>query len=207
MFDNIFYDVVMRGGGGLATKTAADIATSMVTALLSPITAQLDPLRAGEITRSNRIGAEYGERLSNKADTVNKLIVGYPSHAFVIDIDEAKQLFDSVREPNEAEEQLGEQLFALLREPSSSPFATCLSKRERETQDELDRQPEGGNEHEKVAAEQTDDRPDTAADAGSNGKSEAPPEGNADTDNPAPEVSAGRRKSEDDRLSVEPVKN
>jgi len=89
---------------GFSTKMAAEVATDLTTGLLTPIYQQLDPIRLAEMDRSLRIAKEYGERL--KTDNVydgaiDQLLVKYPSHGFVIDRKEARNLFKNVSEPKD----------------------------------------------------------------------------------------------------------
>lgn len=105
-----FMTTVVRGGGAITTKTAADIATTLAVGLLSPITQQVDPLRVGEMERAINIAQHYGERLNGDAKKVERLIQDYPSHTFVIDYTEACSLFGNVRQPNEVEKGLEQYL-------------------------------------------------------------------------------------------------
>lgn len=99
-----FLDV--RFGGGLSTKQALEVSTNLAGHLFSPITAQLDFMKYGEFTRSMRIGIEYGERLTQHRDSSNlktgavyRLAMGYPSHGFAIDREEARDtLFSCVED-------------------------------------------------------------------------------------------------------------
>jgi hypothetical protein len=93
-----------------STRMATDIAARITTGLLDPIYAQIDPMRLGEIERFVRIAVEYGDRLATdnvRDGTVVRLVVGYPSHGFIIDQREAKDLFRRVEEPSEALERIG----------------------------------------------------------------------------------------------------
>ena len=90
-----------------STKMAAEIASGLTVGLLGPLYAQLDPIRLGQVERSLKISADYTERLTShptasnlKEDAVVRLLGGYPSHGFVIDIKEAKELFKRVDEPD-----------------------------------------------------------------------------------------------------------
>lgn len=86
-------------GAGFSTKTAVDVATKLSIGLFQPIYSQIDPIRLGEIYRSVKISQEYGDRLRTqnvKEKTVAKLVAGYPSHEFIIDREEAKELFNKV---------------------------------------------------------------------------------------------------------------
>ena len=90
-----------------STKMAAEIASGLTVGLLGPLYQQVDPIRLGEVERSLKISGDYTERLTSHPtasnlndDAVAKLLGGYPSHGFVIDIKEAKELFKRVDEPD-----------------------------------------------------------------------------------------------------------
>lgn len=115
-FEEMFLAIRRKSGGIITTQTAAEIATSMVTGLFSPITAKLDPARVGEMQMSLDIAVAYGRRLGARPKTVTRLVHGYPSHSFVIDFEEAKELFPGVREPAPAEKALFAYLSKVLTE-------------------------------------------------------------------------------------------
>ncbi len=61
-------------------------------------------MKLAENEQSVKISKEYGERLSTKnvkKSALDILIAGYPSHTFVIDREEAKQLFENVEIPSD----------------------------------------------------------------------------------------------------------
>lgn len=123
MFEDHFLKLRFRSGFQISTKSAAEIAANITVGLFSPVYAQLDPVRIGEIDRAVRIAIEYGERIGKdniKADSLSKLVAGYPDHAFVIDRAEAKDLFVNVREPTEAEFKLDNLLRSVVRGALSS---------------------------------------------------------------------------------------
>lgn len=98
----------MRMGGKLSTKIAAEIATTLVTGIYAPIYAQIDPLRLGEMHRATMIAHKYGSMLAEKGKNINlqeinSLLLSYPSHGFVIDRKEARNLFKNVKAPDEQE--------------------------------------------------------------------------------------------------------
>lgn len=89
---------------GLSTKVASDISSRLTTGLFEPITAQIDPVRLAEMQRATEVAFEYGSRLAEhgknvRADGLQRLVNGYPSHGFVIDRKEAKTLFLNVKKP------------------------------------------------------------------------------------------------------------
>ena len=104
----------------MATKVAAEIASSLTVGLFSPISAQVDPLRLGIARRATQIGQVYGTRLKGKnvkPGSVEKLVREYPAHGFVIDQDEARELFNNVRGFNEGEAAIFEKIDQVLRIP------------------------------------------------------------------------------------------
>lgn len=100
-FEDFFLDLVSKSGGGISTKTAADIASHLASELYKPITQQIDPVKLGETMRSIEIAKAYGEKLERVSKNLhegalNRLISGYPSHSYVIDFFEAGEIFKSV---------------------------------------------------------------------------------------------------------------
>ena len=86
----------------ITTRTAAEIASSLTVGLYAGLHSQLDPLLLGEVYRSMKVAEEYGERIETAnvvRGTVDELVSGYPSHSFVIDRDEARNLFVDVDPP------------------------------------------------------------------------------------------------------------
>ena len=104
---------------GLSTKIATDVASVLTAGLYSPIYSQIDPVRAGEVQRAMQIALEYGNRLNEKSKSIKgngltKLVTGYPSHSFVIDRKEASTIFENVRNINEKEKILIDELYPIL---------------------------------------------------------------------------------------------
>lgn len=64
-FERYMLDITMKSGGTISTRTAAEIATEIVTGIYSPISGQIDPIRLGEIHRAMAVAAAYGERLAS----------------------------------------------------------------------------------------------------------------------------------------------
>ena len=109
----------LRKEVGMSTRLAAQTATMLVTRLYAPLVAQIDPTRLGEFDRANQIALQYGMRLIEKGKNISEdklfdLIMGYPSHGFVIDSHEARVLFTRVRAPLD-----DEQMFTPWRDATS----------------------------------------------------------------------------------------
>jgi hypothetical protein len=105
MFLNLLVTIRRDTGGSITTRTAAELASTMVVKLLDPIYRQIDPMKIGENSRAMNITKSYGTRLSIKSgilkgqQSLDFLVSAYPDHGFVIDRTEAKLLFTKVLEP------------------------------------------------------------------------------------------------------------
>lgn len=114
-FEDNFMNLKRKSSNTITTKTAAEISSKLSVGLISPISAQLDPIKMGEVQRAIKIAEAYGRRLTDNHELVIKLIVGYPSHGFVIDFEEAKDIFSNVRWVDENESIFEQLLFHLVR--------------------------------------------------------------------------------------------
>lgn len=113
LFQDHFLKLRFGSSLQITTRTAAEIAANMTIGLFRPIYEQLDPLRLGETQRETMVAYEYGQRLERKnlkSDALDQLLTDYPSHRFVIDRREARQMFERVRPPSEAENELANEL-------------------------------------------------------------------------------------------------
>lgn len=102
-FDHHLYSLASgKSKVRLSAKKASEIASNLASELFKPIYAQIDPIRLGEVQRATAIAHHYGRRLNDEYDNnlkdgaLNRLVLGYPSHSFVIDRKEARSLFKSV---------------------------------------------------------------------------------------------------------------
>ena len=82
--------------------------------------------------RSLRIASDYGERIGKsnlKPKALERLLAGYPSHSFVIDREEAGEIFEKVEEPSEELRRLAEvyEHVADYYETHAAPFCFFLS--------------------------------------------------------------------------------
>jgi hypothetical protein len=109
-WEHFFLNIRRRSGYHITTRTAANIAARLATGLFSRIYEQLDPMRLGEYGLAMLIAENYGIRLARKNlkdETLGRLIADYPTHEFVIDREEAQDLFSNVRQPTENEAEMG----------------------------------------------------------------------------------------------------
>lgn len=91
---------------GHTFKTAAEITTPLVSGMLAPVFAQMDPHQIGENARAVKIAMDYGLRLNQYSNNLKDggmqaLVSGYSSHEFVICREEAEGLlFERVSKPS-----------------------------------------------------------------------------------------------------------
>lgn len=98
------YLLELTSQAGLSTKVASDIASTLTTGLYEPVFAQVDPMKLAEMQRAMEIAMAYGSLLNERSqnlrlDGLQKLVSGYPAHAFVIDRKEARSVFIAVEKP------------------------------------------------------------------------------------------------------------
>lgn len=84
---------------------------------------QLNAEKLGEYNRALAVGTEYGERLlrrstawddKKRAEVLEKLVHGYPSHDYIIDYHELKEIGFSVSMFSEPERVAVRNLFKIL---------------------------------------------------------------------------------------------
>ncbi len=119
LFEYCLIELEKRSDRQVTFRTAAQIATEMATGLFDDVYAQLDPMRLGEYHRDMMVAVEYGNRLNRgnlvTDEALRKLTHGYPSHDFVIDRSEAKELFKHVDEPTPHQKALLEWILPDIR--------------------------------------------------------------------------------------------
>lgn len=104
-------DIIQREGDSVSREYSMKIASDMSTGLYRSAYGQLDAMRIGQARRALNIASDYGSRLlrsgrNSDKGSLDRLISDYPSHEFVIDFEEAIDLFYNVYMPNEAEYEL-----------------------------------------------------------------------------------------------------
>jgi len=130
-FENAFVKIIANSGGNISAKTSAEIAREFAVGLFSPMTSQIDPERLGEVQRAVNIARAYGDRLNKgnlKPGGLDKLVEGYPTHGFVIDLTEAKEIFSNVRAADALEASIAASLPG-LRAPPPTPLIGNLIER------------------------------------------------------------------------------
>lgn len=94
-----------RSFGNIAFETCAEIGATICSSVFAEIYKQIDPEVLGENERDLLVAFEYGRRLAKWSENITeteieRLVQGYVSHKFVIDYEEASELFERVVKPN-----------------------------------------------------------------------------------------------------------
>ncbi len=139
-FDKYFFDIITRMGGSISTKLAAEMASNLAIGIVRPLAEKVDPNRLAEVQRAIAIAQHYGERLDGKRqmkdDTLDRLINDYPSHGFVIDYEEAKDLFRTVKPMEGAHRSLADLFGSILMRPSEAAIFTQVGRQSGELEGE-----------------------------------------------------------------------
>lgn len=96
---------MIAGRSGLDLNDSLEHAIRFVQATTTPLFAKLDPATLGAYSRALAIGSEYGDRLLSRStdwdknrreQVLDKLVRGYPTHEYIIDYTEMKDMGFSV---------------------------------------------------------------------------------------------------------------
>jgi len=116
-FEHNLLSIVNKSRGVITTKTAADIASAFAVGITAPIAGQIDPVKLGEVDRATNIANAYGMRICDDKARIERLVMAYPAHGFVIDFEEASDIFRNVRWANETELLMEKSLGDIVRMP------------------------------------------------------------------------------------------
>jgi hypothetical protein len=111
----------------------------------SPLYSKLDIEKLGEYSRALSVGKEYGDRLlrrytelgkndDERSSLLDKLVRGYPSHDYIIDFLEMKDLGFNVRQPNQTEKPIIHEIACLLTKVQPTELF-CLCNKAEDTED------------------------------------------------------------------------
>jgi hypothetical protein len=158
--------IITSTGRVVSFQSAAKTATDLVTGLFAPIFGRIDPYDVGQKARSMRIAMEYGKRLSahsgnlKEPSSLDQLARSYPSHSFVINRDEASELFSNVRVLTDAERQLVDCLGVVMRDDVESmqgePVIMCLTMKDGGTRADSDSEGDAFTDPQAAAGERAD---------------------------------------------------
>jgi len=104
MFEHYMVKIVERSQGAVTFKLASEIAAKVTAGLMAKVYEQINPEALGQDCRDLSVATEYCTRLNQKSgnlktSAIERLVHGYPSHDFVIDLEEAREIFVNVDRP------------------------------------------------------------------------------------------------------------
>lgn len=149
IFEEFLMGILTSSGGRITTRTASEVAEKAAVGLLSPIVAQIDPIRLGGFARLRKMSREYCTRLMRNRNVpsrdlpgiIDRFVESYPDHGFVIDCDEAKKYLKTVEETSETDRQVFEYLSAVLRIPHDPAIVKLIGSHEKATSEAPDADP------------------------------------------------------------------
>ena len=104
LFQHFMIEIIGSSQGAVSFQLASDISARTTARLMAKIYEQINPDALGQDFRDLNVAEKYGERLNMrfhnlKSDEIKRLVYGYPSHDFVIDLEEAKEVYERATLP------------------------------------------------------------------------------------------------------------
>jgi hypothetical protein len=133
LYEHFMLSIKRRSGDNISFPIASDVAGDMASRVMSPIFERIDPAVLGSDHRDLQVAIEYGKRLAAYSENISPLAVKflteqYPSHDFIIDMDEAQELFEEVEAPHPALWQLIRYLDHFVFSPHEPTIVINLNK-------------------------------------------------------------------------------
>lgn len=168
LFEHCMLRIVLASEGVINFKVASDLSASMTANLLSSVYAQINPDTVGGDYRDLLVAFQYGTRLaaiSGNASVaaVKHLVEDYPAHDFIIDNEEASDLFENVEEPTDGLYRLIEFLGNTAYIEQSPSVVLALSRDEVGKGEDDDNGRHTAENDTAMAEDRGDDRPSTGA--------------------------------------------
>lgn len=107
LYEHFLLSIKARSGDNISFPVASSVAGEMAAGLMAPIFEQISPNVLGSDYRDLQVAIHYGERLAAYSGNISSggvrfLTENYPSHDFIIDKQEADELFEKVDEPTQS---------------------------------------------------------------------------------------------------------
>lgn len=135
LFQHFMLQIKARGVS-ISFKMASEIAAKITSDIMEDVYSQINVDAIGEDARNLAVASEYCERLDKrfnnlKSECVQRLVHGYVSHDFVIDMEEAETLFNRVERPTKTLYRLLQERQKEMMVPrSGEPIVKMLTQRE-----------------------------------------------------------------------------
>jgi hypothetical protein len=104
IFEYFMLSIISKSAGAISFRLAADISAKVSSEVMSRVYEQINPEALGQDFRDLNVAEQYCKRLNRKfknlrPEAINRLVHNYPSHNFIIDMEEAMELFERVDLP------------------------------------------------------------------------------------------------------------
>ena len=151
VYECVMLGITVSSRQAISFDVASRIASKITTGVMSPVYAQVDPKSLGNDLRDLSVATAYGERLVGHGgnatlETVRRLVEDYPTHEFIIDREEARELFKNVSEPTSEMQDLMVALGEIVYSVQSPHLIMRLDKELKQTEATDDEDGEGRNE-------------------------------------------------------------
>lgn len=161
LYEHFMLSIKRRSGDNISFPLASSVAGDMAAKLMVPVFEQISPEALGSDYRDLQVAVEYGGRLADigrniSPYAVNHLTNGYPSHDFIIDADEARELFDVVDDAEPALWNLISLLNDFVFSEQQPGIVACLTAPESEEPNEQESDAEAEAEDGLVGGEESD---------------------------------------------------
>ncbi len=152
LFSHNMLNIKIASRNAISFRLAADISARMSAQVMSEIFAQISPDVVASNYRDLMVARRYGERLAAvaqnaKSDTVRHLVEDYPSHDYVIDKDEASELFNNVFVPTPSIYSLIGLLGQIVYDEQETGFVAFLSLEDANDEQLEKEEPEAPKKH------------------------------------------------------------
>ena len=126
-------NIVKSSGGAVTFKLAAEISAKISSEVMSRVYEQVNPDALGQDFRDLSVATKYCELLHKRSrnlrpGAIKRLVHDYPSHDFVIDAEEAKEIFERLEPPSAALYHLMAQRAADIFIPKSARMARLTGR-------------------------------------------------------------------------------
>ncbi|AYD02708.1 hypothetical protein [Neorhizobium sp. NCHU2750] len=106
LYEHFLLSIKARSGDNISFPVASSVAGDLAGHLMAPIFEQISPNVLGSDFRDLQVAIHYGSRLAQYSENISDaniqlLTENYPSHDFIIDTQEASELFSNVEAPDE----------------------------------------------------------------------------------------------------------
>lgn len=149
VFEEVMLGITVSSGQSISFDVASRVAAAVATGVMVPVYAQVNPESLGNDLRDLSVATAYGNRLVEHGgnatpETVRQLVEDYPSHEFIIDREEVRKLFKTVKDPTKEMHELVLALADIVYVEQSPHIISRLDGNFEQTEDDDDESgPEG----------------------------------------------------------------